>query len=363
MRNRLIWKILGMNILVVVSVVIIVWYAVDFLAADYFFVLMDKYHIDPKESHAMFVASIHTYLIWGSVSAILLAALLSYVITRRILGPMTQMNRITKRIAAGDYSATVPVISKDEVGELARAFNRMTESLNHMEQLRKTMIVDVTHEFRTPLTNIQGYLEGLMDDVVPPTKQTIALLQEETRRLILLVNDILALARAEGAKINLDILEIHLADAIEHVLKLFRLRFDKRDIEVTVDGVNAQCRVYADPHKLAQLLHNLLQNAYQYTNAQGRLTISAQQEADQNQVRITFANSGCDLAAKDLDLIFERFYRGEKSRSREHGGAGIGLAVVKELVQAHGGQVGAAAVDGDFRLWFTLPSQGTCGPV
>jgi len=355
MKTRLIWKLFAINLLIVALVVLIVWGAVDYLAKDYFITLMDKYNISPKESHQMFVASIHSYLIWGSLAAIIVSSVISLVIMKRILEPLVKMTQLTDRIATGEFPEAVPITTSDEVGQLAQAFNRMTESLSHMEKLRKNMIVDVAHELKTPLTNIQGYLEGLMDKVVEPSEETLSLLKEETQRLNYLVNDILKLARAGAAQISLDILEIDFLDACKHVYGIFQLQFSHKNITVDFTGIKPDCRVYADPHKLAQVLHNLYQNGLQYTPAKGKLRIFTKEFAEET--RITFANPCSEMQAEDLPLIFERFYRGEKSRSRDYGGAGIGLSVVKDLIEAHMGKVGAKLENSEFLVWFILPNK------
>ena len=355
MKTRLIWKLFAINLLVIALVMLIVWGAVDYLAEGYFVTLMDKYHISPKESHQMFVASVHKYLIWGSLVAIIVSSVISLFITKRILDPLTKMTQLTEKIATGEFPDAVPITTSDEVGQLALAFNRMTESLSHMEQLRKNMIVDVAHELKTPLTNIQGYLEGLMDKVVEPSETTLSLLREETQRLNYLVNDILQLARAGAARISLDILKIDFLDACKHVCGIFQLQLNQKNITVDFEGIEPDCQVYADPHKLAQVLHNLFQNAVQYTQANGNLRIFTEEFAEET--RITFANPCGEIQEEDLPLIFERFYRGEKSRSRDYGGAGIGLSVVKDLIEAHKGKVGAESKKDAFQIWFTLPNK------
>jgi len=354
MKTRLIWKLFAINLLVIALVMAIVWVAVDYLAHGYFVTLMDKYHISPRESHQMFVDSVHSYLIWGSIAAVILSVLISLLIMKHTLEPLTGMTRLTARIAAGEFPDAVPITTSDEVGQLAQAFNRMTESLRHMEQLRKNMIVDVTHELKTPLTNIQGYIEGLQDKVVEPSDEILSLLKDETERLSRLVNDILELARAGAARISLDILKIDFMDACRHVYSVFQPQLSRKNISVDFSGITPGCQVYADPHKLAQVLHNLFQNSVQYTPPDGMLEIST--EAVAEETRIIFANPYTEITPEDLPLIFERFYRGEKSRSRDYGGAGIGLAVVRDLVEAHKGRVGAELADDKFRVWFTLPN-------
>jgi signal transduction histidine kinase len=352
-RSRLIWKLLGIDILIIGVVIIIVWLSIDYLAAGYFMTLMEKYHISPTSSHEMFVSAIHRYLIWASLGALLLAIGFSFLLMKRTLKPLTQMTSITKKIASGDYSASVPVKSQDEVGQLALAFNRMAESLQETEQLRKTMMIDVAHELRTPLTNISGYLEAVADGVISPSKETIGLLQEETFRLVQLVEDILRLAKADAAKASLQKVEVYVVELITQMLDSFRSQLDDKGIKTETHFVDPKQKIWADPQQLSQVMHNLLQNSCQYTNSGGTVMIAT--ELMPGTIKVILGNTGGEIAEEDLPFIFERFYRGEKSRSRKHGGAGIGLAIVKELVEAHGGSVGAELADGCIRIWFDLP--------
>jgi len=354
MKKRLLWKLLGINMLIVAFVIVVVWLVVDYLSADYFVVLMKKYNISPTSSHEMFLGAIHRYLIWASLAAIILSVTLSYYFMQRVLTPLTQMTRISSQIAAGDYTANLAVTTLDEVGQLAQAFIRMASSLQRIEQLRKTMVVDVAHELRTPLTNIQGYLEALIDDVVPPSRETIELLQEETHRLVHLVEGLFHLAQADAAKEHLDVMQIKVNEALASVLPVFDPKFTGKSIAVDATAVDPEAAVFADPHKLAQVFDNLLQNAWQYTPAKGALKIFT--EPLNGSIKVVMTNTGVTVTENDLELIFERFFRGEKSRSRQHGGAGIGLAIVKELVEVQGGQVGAVASDNETSIWFSLPT-------
>jgi signal transduction histidine kinase len=229
----------------------------------------------------------------------------------------------------------------------------MADSLQKIERLRKTMMIDVAHELRTPLSNIQGYLEALIDGVVPASRDTFELLHDETLRLTHLVEDILHLAKADAARETLDLMDIRIGDVIERVFDVFKTQFETKRIDVDSTRVDRAVRVYADPEKLTQVVRNLMQNAYQYTISGGTVNILTQ---SMNQdIQVVFANTGVEVAEQDLPFIFERFYRGEKSRSREHGGAGIGLAIVKELVEAHNGKVGAQIHNNETRVWFSLP--------
>ena len=198
-------KLLAINVPVVALVILVLWLVLDTLAADYFSVLMKEYRISPTDAHQMFIHSVHRYLLWTSSGALILGALLSFLLTQRVLRPLYQMIKTTRLIAEGDYTSRVSADSRDEIGELANAFNQMAASLHRVEQLRRDMVSNVAHELRTPLTNIRGYLEALQDGVVPPTQETFQLLQEETLRLISLVEDLLQLARADAARLSLNL--------------------------------------------------------------------------------------------------------------------------------------------------------------
>ena len=353
MKKTLLWKLLGINIIVIVFVIIVVWLSVDYLAAGYFVTLMEKYNISPDSSHHMFVSSVHRYLVWSSIAAIVLAVALGFLLVKRALGPLTQMTGIATRISLGDYSGRAPIITRDEVGQLAEAFNGMAESLQHIEQLRKTMMMDVAHELRTPLTNIQGYLEALIDKVATPSRKNFELLLEETMRLVHLVEGVLRLAEADAARTDLHITKIRLSDVIARVMEQFKPQFTKKSLKVETNYVEDKSRLHADLDKISQVVSNLLQNALQYTPAGG--TVKVFMESLTGERKVVFANTGEELAEEDVPFIFERFYRAEKSRSRDHGGAGIGLAIVKELIEAHKGRIGAEVYDNEIRVWFTLP--------
>lgn len=173
-------------------------------------------------------------------------------------------------------------------------------------------------------------------------------------RLIHLVEDVLRLAKADAARTDLHKAEIHIRDLILQELEIFRLQFDSKKIRVETQFSQGEDRILADPDKTTQVVINLLQNACQYTPTGGSVRIYTEQSSEE--MKITFANSGGEISQKDLPFIFERFYRAEKSRSREHGGPGIGLAIVKELVEAHDGRVGAEISENETRIWFSLPA-------
>jgi signal transduction histidine kinase len=354
MRNRLLWKLLGINVLVIGVVILVVLLAIDYLAADYFMALMKKYNISPTETHGMFLEAVHRYVLWASLVALALAVILSVLLNKKVLTPLSQMTEISRKIAFGDYTERIHLSSKDEIGQVAAAFNRMVDNLQKLEHLRKTMVMNVAHELRTPITNIRGYLEALTDGVAKPSRETFELVHEETLRVMKLVEDLLELAKADAASATLSLRNVILPDLLKECLEPFRSQFRAKGISVEESHDDRTERMMADPDKMEQVLRNLIQNALQYTPPKGEVTISSKRLP--GETKMTFANTAGQILEDDLPYLFERFYRGEKSRSREYGGAGIGLAIVKELVEAHGGNVGAEVSSGQVRIWFTLPT-------
>lgn len=343
------------HLVVIAFTMAIMWLVIDTLAAGYFVTLMEKYHISPEPAHEMFVNAVHRYLIWACLAAMILAVLLSFFMLRRLLTPLTRMTQITQEIAAGNFSTNVPIGSQDEIGRLAQAFNRMAKSLKKLENLRRSLMIDVAHELRTPLTNIRGYLEALNDGILPPSSETFTLLQNETMRLVQLVEDVLRLARADAAQITLKFENVDLCQAIRKAIEPFLYTFGQKELNVDLQFPPEGAVITADPNRIARVLRNLADNVARYTPDKGKVRISVASHADH--ARVDFINSVQELVSEDLPYLFERFYRGEKSRSRQHGGAGIGLSIVKELVDAHGGTVGAQLEDGNVRIWLKLSKE------
>ncbi len=354
MKNRLLWKLLLTNILPVIAVIFLfVWLAVDKLAANYFMALMKVYDISPSDIHQMFLTSVHHSLVWACLAALGVAFVLSFLLTRRVLRPLLQMTAITREVAAGNFSLRAEISTSDEVGQLGIAFNNMADRLGKIEQLRKTMVADVAHELRTPLTNLRGYLEALNDGILPPSMETLQMLQQENLRLVHLVDNLQQLARADAARIYVNREEINLTDLISQMVELHRLNFQKKGISLSTTWEDETAPIFADQDKLLQAMQNLLDNCCKYTPENGRVAIVVSRET--KGIKVDFHNSGPGISADDLPFIFERFFRADRSRSRDKGGAGIGLAITRELIEAHGGTIGAESSPGSTHIWFLLP--------
>ena len=354
MKNRLLWKLMAINLPVIVLVILVVWLSIDFLAADYFAALMRNYNISPTEIHRMFLDAVYYSILNASVLAVIMAIVLSFFLTRRVLRPLFAIAEVSRKVSRGDFTARAEISSKDEVGQFGLTFNQMAENLEKIETFRKTMLVDIAHELRTPLTTVRGYLEGLDDGVIPPAKDTFRMLKEEILRLVRMVQDFQQLTQAEAAKVFLRREEVELTQLVKRVIELYRQDFEVKNIGVTVDFSDDTYKVQADRGKIVQALGNIVQNAWQYTPEHGKFRIRAENYKDG--VKFIFSNTCEDFPKEDVGLIFERFYRAEISRSRDSEGAGIGLSIVKALVEAHGGEVGASYDKGVIHLWFSLPT-------
>ncbi len=354
MRHSLLWKLLAINMPVIGVVVLVIWLTIDYLAADYFSTLMSMYNISPSETHQMFLDAVHRYLIQATVVAVALAGVLGFFFTRMALRPLSEMAAAARELATGDYTVRVTVGADDEVGHLGRAFNDMADGLERLERQRRSTVSDVAHELRTPLTTIRGYLEGMSDGIVPPSQETLDMLQREILRLVRLVEDLHQLTQAEAARSHLAREEVSIAALVAEVLEWNRAEFESRNITVENDITAKLPHVIGDRDRLTQVLRNLIQNAWQHTPRDGVVRLAAEPTA--GALRVDIVNTGATLGADEIPHLFERFYRSDKSRSRDTGGAGIGLAVVKELVEAHGGSVGAALDGENIRFWFELPA-------
>lgn len=353
-NSQLLIRLVGVVALTIACATVVGWLSIEFFAADYFASLLDRYQVPKKkEVLDMFLEAAHRGLLWAALLSLVAGLTLGFLLVRRLLGPLYQMIAISRQISRGDYTARVHIARQDEVGELGAAFNAMIDNLQRIEQLRKKMVVDIAHQLRAPLTNIRGYIEALTNQTLTPTPNVLSLLHEETLRLGNLTEDLMRLSVADAARWTLRREAMDLRELLAHTLALYKNQFADKSIAVETRSSGPASKISADSEKLAQVLQNLLDNAWRYTPNGGRVRISI--DTLPHSVKAEVANTGEPIAETDLPLIFERFYRIDKARSRNHGGAGIGLAIVKELVEAHGGKTGAESADGENRIWFSLP--------
>jgi signal transduction histidine kinase len=306
-----------------------------------------------EHAQEMWAHSVPGVVLAAVVVAAIASVLLAFVLARMLARPLHEVGAAARRIADGDYAARVPREGPEEIASLADSFNQMASSLEEQERMRRDFIANAAHELRTPLTNLQGYLEALRDGVITADRATYVSLHEEADRLVRLSRSLDALAEGDAATGPPELEPVDLAATVRSAVELAAPAIERAGLRVSVDAP-ASLPARANADHLAQVLANLLSNAVRYTPRGGTVTITAQRRpAD---LLVTVANTSETIPPADLDRVFERFYRVEKSRDRARGGAGIGLAIVKQLVEAGGGRVGAASGDGTTSVWFSLPA-------
>ncbi len=315
--------------------------------------LMTRAGDSAAHARAMYDQSVTTVVVAAVIVAAIASILLSVLMARMLVRPLREVGAAARRIADGDYAARVPREGPEEIASLADSFNQMAHSLEEQERMRRDFIANAAHELRTPLTNLQGYLEALRDGVIVADRQTYESLHEEAERLVRLSRSLDALAEGDAASSPPELQAIDLAATVRMAVELAQPALDRAGLRVSVDAPET-LPARANPDHLAQVLANLLSNAVRYTPRGGMVSVRVERHPDD--LLVSIANTGDAIPPEDLDRVFERFYRVEKSRDRARGGAGIGLSIVKQLIESEGGRVGAESGDGQTRFWFSLPA-------
>jgi signal transduction histidine kinase len=353
-RNRGIATRIALAALAAAAVgLIIVAVGVVLVGGQVFMDLMTQAGDSAAHARAMYDESVTTVVIAAIVVATLASVGLAIVMGRMLARPLRDVGAAARRIADGDYDARVPREGPEEIASLADSFNQMAASLAEQERMRRDFIANAAHELRTPLTNLQGYLEALRDGVITADRSTYESLYEEAERLVRLSRSLDALAEGDAATGPPALQPIDLAAAVRSALELAQPAIDRAGLRVEL-STPAALPARANPDHLAQVLANLLSNAVRYTAPGG--TVSIRLERRPADLLVSIANTSDPIPREDLDRVFERFYRVEKSRDPARGGAGIGLAIVKQLVESAGGRVGAESANGETRFWFSLPA-------
>lgn len=292
--------------------------------------------------------------------AVLVALAVSVVLTRRIGTSLAALTTAARQVAGGRFAARVPAPDMGrEFDELVHAFNQMAARLEESENLRHRLLADVAHEVRTPVATLNAHLEGLEDGVVEAGPETFAVLRAQSARLTRLAEDLAAVTKAESGELALSPVPTDPGELVHLAHLAARDRAEAAGIALTADVEPDLPRIPADPERMAQVLGNLVDNALRHTPAGGRVTISARRDPGRLRTHVTLAvaDTGEGIAAEHLPHVFERFYRADTARDRTSGGSGIGLAITRALVEAHGGSVAArsAGVGAGATFTVTLP--------
>ena len=352
LRVRLVLAMLATSLIVAAVILAAVrWYSTEQIA----FLLMEGVHSE-AEARAMADEYVARVAVIGAVAGLILGGATAWWLSRRVLRPLARLTAATRLVAAGNLAARVPVPSDRELRDVAHSFNQMAATLERVEQLRTALVEDVAHELRTPLTSLRGYTEALADGVVEPSTEMLRTIHEEIERLTRLVEGLDMLARTDAVTRDLARAEIDLGDLVRRALALVAPELATRSIVVRFEESPALPRLDADPDSIGQVVSNLVQNAARYTTDGGDIHVRL--EAEGTTIRCVIANTGPEIPNAELPLIWERLHRVDRSRARATGGAGIGLAIVRQIIEAHGGEVGARSEQGRTEIWFRLPATG-----
>ncbi|MBI2862679.1 MAG: HAMP domain-containing protein [Chloroflexi bacterium] len=287
------------------------------------------------------------------------AAVMGLLLARQLVRPLARLTGAAHRVAAGDLSQRIPVEGGEEAEELAQSFNTMAESLARDQQLRRNFVADIAHELRTPLTVLQGQIEAMLDGVLASSPEQLASLHEEVMLLSRLVTDLRTLSLADAGMLELHREETDAAELARGVVRAMEGVAQGKGVRLRVEAAEGVPAVWADRDRITQVLHNLLSNAIRYSPSGDEVVVGllpCRQSDGTSWMETTVVDHGPGIAESHLPHIFERFYHADSAPARGVSGSGIGLAVVKELVEAHGGRVWAESKIGEGSTFgFTLP--------
>ncbi|MBQ9860504.1 MAG: HAMP domain-containing histidine kinase [Clostridia bacterium] len=305
-------------------------------------------------------ANLRVYLI-SVAGALLISFCVLWLFTYRFVRPLKQMAAATRRFAQGDFSARLQVKGRDEVAELADALNHMAVSLSSVETMRRSFVANVSHELKTPMTTIAGFVDGILDGTVPPQKQSyyLKIVSDEVKRLSRLVRSMLDLSRIDSGELKMTRVRLDLTEAMCSVLVSSEPRIEGK--RLTISGMEdaEKTEIDGDYDLMSQVLYNLLDNAIKFTNEGGDIDI--RMRSQDGRVYVTVRNTGAGIPAEELPQIFERYYKSDRSRSLDKNGLGLGLYIVQTVIRLHGGEITVRSVEGEFTEFsFWVPAAGTC---
>jgi signal transduction histidine kinase len=302
----------------------------------------------------LFLQRTNQALIWASAGALLVSIVMGILLARTLVHPLQALTVAARKIEGGELEQTVAVKSEDEIGQLASAFNHMSQEVSRVNQQRRQMTADIAHDLRTPLTVIAGYVESMRDGVLQPTVERYSIIYTEIEHLQNLVGDLRMLSQVDAGELPLHKQTIGVKGMLERAIAPFEHHAQQQGVSLVVEAGDNLPDVQVDEARMAQVFSNLLSNALVYTSEGGKITLTASQ-FDQK-VELTVRDTGTGIAPEEIPLIFERFHRADKSRHSEGGESGLGLAIVKALVEAHGGSVRAESALGEgTSITLTLP--------
>ena len=345
------WRLTILNVFVVATTIAVSGWAIYNTAC---FLVEGMGNLDIQRQ-GQFNATLFQYLWIFSIIGVLVGSMLHFYLTKKLIKPIRQLINSTKQMKKGEYPKPIKVVSQDEVGELVKQYNGLIQQLEINESHRQKLVSDLSHEFRTPLANLNGYLHALESGVIEGEKKLYTSLYKEANRLTQMVEQFEQFKEWDYIK-SQSIIEkqsVDIADQIDQCAAMFRWRLIKAEIPIQVDVNTHHITIHIEG--VQQVLSNLLDNGIRYYQGDVGITINGKLSA--GAYRISITGQGQPIPEPEQDKIFDRFYRIDNSRSRDTGGTGLGLAIAKEIVERHGGKIGVETVGNRNTFWFTLPCE------
>lgn len=306
---------------------------------------------DLTELSEILIRTVITAMLW-----VMLAALLTvYFISERITAPLKKISKAAKEFAKGNFKIRVPVKGSDEIAQLSESFNNMAEDLENHEKTRSAFIANISHDLRTPMTSISGFIDGMLDGAIPPDKYEhyLNIVATEVKRLSRLVSSLLEISRFEAGEKKLNFTEFDICEMARQIVISFEKKIDEKQLDVDFDCDEFNISVKADKDSIHQILYNICDNGVKFSKQGGKYVISIKQKG--KQVFVSVYNEGQGIPPEDLPFIFDRFYKSDKSRGLDKTGVGLGLYISKTIVEAHGQEIWAKSAYGEYcEFVFTL---------
>lgn len=328
--------------------------------------------LDGKVVGSVLAATIHSAMdalldamiktiIMSSLWLMLAALIAVYLISERLVSPIRAMNKAAKEFAAGHFDVRVPVNGNDEIAELAETFNNMAASLEHNEEMRRLFLANVSHDLRTPMTTISGFIEGILDGAIPPenTNHYLEIIAGEVRRLSRLVNSLLDITRIQAGERKFNLAPFDICELAREIIITSEQRLEAKKLDVVFDADSDNMFVNADRDAIHQILYNICDNAIKFSNEGGRYEIGIHEKS--GKVTVSVFNEGIGITAEDLPYVFDRFYKSDRSRGLDKTGVGLGLYIARTIIEAHKEKIW---VESEYGKWcrFSFTLQKTTSP-
>jgi len=318
------------------------------------YLIMSPNPIRENSPEREFVDRTSRVIAFSGLGAAIIALILGIILSRSISRPIRELTAATQAISQGELGQQVNVRNRDELGQLASAFNQMSTDLEHSIRSRKQMTADIAHELRTPLSVILGHADAVHDGVLPPSRENFEIIREEAGRLEHLIEDLRILSLVDAGELTLNRQPVELGSLLSEIITAFTPRARLKHITLKMDIEPDLHPILLDASRINQIMGNILDNALRYTPENGQITLSARHTGDQ--IELALADTGPGVPDEDLPHIFDRLFRSDESRQRDSGGSGLGLSIARSLVQAHGGEI-RAVNDQGLRIIIRLPAQ------